>query len=124
MALTDTEIQTVKRLMGYGSMTALALPYIETATIFETVVQANLNAEGESYIRATILPNVAQLELDIFNARSRYQADELVGEVKLNKNEHERLLALREYQIDRLAETIRIPRAVKLGRSGGSMEVY
>lgn len=123
MALTDTQIQTVKNLMGYGNLTVLALPYIDVAVVFETVVQNNLDAYGENYLTATILPNVAQLDLDIMNARARYQADELVGEVKLNKNEHERLLTLREYWIDRLAETIRIPRAARVGTTSG-MEVY
>jgi hypothetical protein len=123
MALSNTEIQTVKNLMGYSNMTTLALPYIDVALVFETVVQNDLDAYGEGYIRATILPNLAQLDLDIMSARSRYKADELVGEIKLNKQEHERLLTLREYWLDRLAETIRIPRAGKVGRAS-QMDIY
>src|SRR6185503_3220957 len=124
MSLTAPEIQTVKNLMGYGNVTALALPYIDVALVFETVIQNDLDAYGEGYIRSTILPNVAQLDIDIFNARTRYQADELVGEVKLNKNEHDRLLTLREYWIDRLSDTIRVPRAPRTGNASGMMEVY
>lgn len=127
MALSDTEIQTVKNLMGYGNVTALALPYIDVALAFETVIQNDLDAYGEGYIRSTILPNVAQLDTDIQTARTRYGIKELVGDVVFDTDpsnrQHAQLLALREYWIDRLAETIRIPRAGKPGRAS-SMDVY
>lgn len=126
MALTDTEIQTVKNLLGYGSMTPLALPYLEYAPIFEQVVQQNLNAFGETYIRSTILPNVADLDVKLQNAAIRYGIKELVGDAVLDTSpsntQHAQLLRLRGYWLDRLSETVRIPRANK--PSSAVMEVY
>lgn len=127
MALTPTETQTVKNLMGYGNLTVLALPYVDVAVVFETVVQNNLDAYGEGYIRSTILPNVAQLDTDIMSVRNRYGIKELVGDVVFDTTpagrQHTQLLELREYWIDRLAQTIRIPRAAKISNSS-TVDVY
>lgn len=127
MALTPTETQTVKNLMGYGNLTVLALPYVDVAVVFETVVQNNLDAYGEGYIRTTILPNVAQLDTDIMSVRNRYGIKELVGDVVFDTTpsgrQHTQLIELREYWIDRLAQTIRIPRAAKINNSS-SVDVY
>lgn len=125
--LTATEIQTVKNLMGYGNVTALALPYIDVELVFETVIQNDLDAYGESYIRSTILPNIAQLDTDIYTARTRYGIKELVGDVVFDtapsNRQHSQLMELREYWINRLAETIRVPRARTVSNSS-SVDVY
>lgn len=118
--LTDDEIAEIKNRLGYGSITASALPWIETALAFEQVVQQNVNGWGANYIRETILPNLRQLDDDIFAARSRYKAARLEGEITLNPREHEMLVGQRGYWLDRLAETVRIPRATPPGGSGGA----
>lgn len=127
MALTPTETQTVKNWMGYGNLTVLALPYIDVAVVFETVVQNNLDAYGEGYIRSTILVNLAQLDVDIMNARKRFGIKELVGDVVFDTSTANRqlsqLMELREYWINRLAETIRIPRAKRIDNSS-SVDIY
>jgi hypothetical protein len=111
---TARETQAMKNRLGYGNVTVLALPYVDVALVFETVVQNNVDAYGESYVRDTILPNLTTLDGDIMAARKRYQADELVGEIKLNKDEHERLLVLREFWIGELESTIKVGRARKM----------
>ena len=127
MALTDSEIQEVKNRMGYGSMTSLALPYIDTALVFETVVQQNLNTYGESYIRVTVLPNLRQLDIDIFAARTRFGIKELVGDVVFDTETANRQLTqlgeLKQTWRKELAKTVRIPLADDPGQ-GRTAEVY
>jgi hypothetical protein len=128
--LTDEEIQKVKNYMGYGSMTALALPYLEWAPIFELVVQKNLNDFGITYIRSTILVNLAKIDTVLDPTGTTAQAfgiKELVGDVVFDTDPKGRALTqvqdLRDYWIERLSETVRIPRAVPLN-PGMTSEVY
>ena len=121
MALKPKELQQIKNVMGYGNITSLALPYIDVALVFETVIQNNVDAFGEDKIR-DLLPKIEQLEQDIFDARTKYVVSELVGEVKINDRHHQKLVELREWEIDRLAETVRVPRA-KMKAVGGTCEV-
>lgn len=122
MGLKPFELQQIRNWMGYGNITRLALPYIDTAPVFEVVVQNNLDEFGEKVIREKWIPQITQVETDIFEARRRYKVLEIPGDVKLNEKEHRRLLELRSWLIDRLAETIRVPRAKLKGSS--RMELY
>ena len=123
MALTTAEIQEIKYRMGYGAISVTASPYIDTAPAFETLIQQNVNAFGETEIRTVCLPRLRQLSTDIYNARNRLKAIELVGEVKLNTKEIEKLRDSEKIELDRLCSLTRIPLAPKPGRAGGGAAV-
>ncbi len=123
MSLRPTEIQAVRNYLGYSSITALALPYLDVALVFEQVVQNNLDSFGESMIRDRLLPQIRQVEDDIFAARTKYVASEVDGEVKIDPMMHSRYTRLREWLIDRLSETVQVPRARLRSRSSGC-DVY
>ncbi len=125
-ALTNAQIQEIKNRLGYGNLTALALPYIETALVFETVVQQNLDDFGSNYILTIILPALQAIDTQIAAEITRFQAQELVGEVILDApgrmREHLKLVEAQDFWIGRLSETVRVARAPK--RSSTSSEVY
>lgn len=123
MAFSTDELSQIKFHLGYGNLTILARPYFDIARVFEDVVQANMDSWGEGYVRTTILANLTQLDADIFSARTRYQASELIGEVRLNPREHEALLEQREYWLQRLEAAVKVPRA-KPASSNSDVEVY
>lgn len=121
---SDTEIQTIRNLLGYGNLTALALPYIERTMVFEQVVQNFTDDYGIDYVRTTILPNMAQIDVDIQSARSRYKVDK-AEDYTQDKNEHGRYLRLREYWISRLEDTLKVYRFKgDTSPGGGWMDVY
>lgn len=122
MSLTPTELAQLKNVLGYGNLTALALPYIDVSLMFETVIANNLDAEGESLIRG-YLTQVTQVELDVYNARAYYVASEIVGEVKINDKHHEKLVRLRMWLVTRCSETCKVPIARSQNR-GATSEVY
>ncbi len=123
MSFRPTEIQEIKNRLGYGNLTALALPYIDVALVFETVVQNNTDAFGEGYVRDQLLPQIRQVETDIFAARTKYVATEIDGEVKVDPQMHQKYVRLREWLLDRLAETLKVPRA-RMRSLSSSVEVY
>lgn len=124
MALAQAEIMQCKHYLGYTAVTALARPYLDIAMIFEDVIQKYMDPSwGEGYLRGTILVNLLQLDTDIMNCRTRFQATELVGDVKLNPKELERLQDLRCFWIDELSRITGVPQARASG-SMGDMEVW
>lgn len=117
--LTDAEIQEIKQRLGYGSMTVGAFPYIATAPVFETVIKQNVNDYGIGYVRGTVLPNLRQIDTDIQDARARYKASRLEGEVTLNPREHADLVGLRRFWVQELSSTVRVP-VYEAAAAGGS----
>lgn len=115
--LTATEIEQCKGWLGYPQVTIQANPIIGTSRVFEDVLQLYAGDQLIGWIRSYFIVNMNQLDLDLFNARARYQADELVGEGKLNKQEHARLLALRDWLVSQFEEKTGIQR-YKGGRGG------
>lgn len=116
MSLRPIEIQEIKNKLGYSNLTTSALPYVDVLLALEQFVQNNLDAYGETYIRETLLPNIRQLETDIFNVRTKVVASEVDGEVKIDPRVIDKLQGLRSWWIDRLSETVRCPRAEQLAR--------
>lgn len=114
-SLTDAEIQEIKYHLGYGALGIGSLPYIQGTLIFEQVVQQNLNDFGVNRIRNTVLPNIRQLETDLYEGRDRYGVKELVGDLvfdtEAGRTAYDRLLAQKEYWIDDLEKLTRVPRA-------------
>lgn len=124
MALTTAEIQECKFRLGYGNLTFLARPYFDIALVFEDVVQQNVDTTfGEPYLRSTIFPNLQQLDIDIMNCRTRFQASALVGEVILNPKELDRLLDLRYFWTDQLSNLIKVPIAEPINRAHAAIEL-
>ena len=123
MALSQAEIFQMKHYLGYTAVTALARPYFDIALVFEDVIQRYMDpAWGEGYLRNTILANLLQLDTDIMNCRTRFQANELVGDVKLNPKELERLQDLRCFWIEELSRITGVPQVRTSG--SGDMEVW
>ena len=113
MALSQAELEQCKNYLGYGSLTALARPYFDIAVVFEDVVQKTLDLTwAEGYVRNTVLFNLATVEVNIQSQVILLaQATELVGEVKIDAEKSFRSLTkLREFWIDRLSETLKVPR--------------
>lgn len=124
MALSDTELEKVKYYLGYTNLTTIALAYFDIPAIFETVVRTDLSPWAEGQIRNVILPNLDQIDDDIFGARSRYKAKQ-AGEITLNPEEHSRLLDLRDFWIGRLESLTAIKRNNGPGGSSNVVtEVY
>jgi hypothetical protein len=109
-ALTTAEIEQCKGWLGYPQVTIAANPIIGTSRIFEDVLQQYAGDQLIGWIRNYFIVNMTQLDTDIFSARTRYQADELVGEVKLNKQEHGRLVNLRDWMVGQFEEKTGIKR--------------
>lgn len=125
MALSTPELQQCKYYLGYGNLLASARPYFDIALVFEDVVQANLDSSwAEGYIRNTILPNLAAIDVQLqTQVTLQAQARELVGEVKLEARYAMRALQdLEDMWKDKLSMVLKIPRA---DRPGGApiMEV-
>lgn len=117
--LSTSEIQQCKHWLGYGNLTAASIPYFDIALVFEVIVANNVDLTwAEPYLRATILPNLLQLDVDIMTCRSRFVATELVGDVKLNFHELDRLLDLQMYWIRQLSSTLKIEVAGGPGSPG------
>jgi len=113
MALTQAELEQCKFYLGYGNLTALARPYFDVAVVFEDVVQKTLDITwAEGYVRNTILVNLAALDVQLQQQITlQAQATELVGDVKIDAmNAFRSLTTLRDYWIDRLAGTLKVPR--------------
>lgn len=138
MAFSDSDIQEIKNRLGYGNLTELALPYIDVALVFETVVQNNTDAFGMARVSTVILPQLRALDGgstdatggQIAASRKRYGVKELVGDVVFDtggagggRTQLDSLLAEKEYWISELEATVRIPRARKL-TSGSSVDIY
>jgi hypothetical protein len=138
MAFSDPEIQEIKNRLGYGNLTELALPYVDVALVFETVVQNNTDAYGEARVRTVILPNLRTLDGGstdatggiIAKARTRYGIKELVGDVVFDtggasggETQFDGILREKEYWISELESTVKVPRARKL-TNGQGCEVY
>lgn len=125
MALDDDDLEKVKYFLGYTNLTTVALGYADIPAIFETVIRGDLSSWGETQITTVILPNLVQLDTDIFGARSRYKVTEIVGDIKLNPDEHKKLLEQREYWICQLEHATGLRRNTALAIGGGSgTEVY
>lgn len=113
MALSQSELEQIKFFLGYGNLTARAIPYFDVAIVFEDVVQKNLDITwAESYVRNTILVNLAAIDVQLqTQVTLQAQATELVGEVKIDAmNAFRSLNQLREYWIDQLSATVMVPR--------------
>lgn len=121
MALSTSEMQQVRRALGYGNLLASARPYFDIQLIFEDVVQQNLDpAWGEGYIRATILPEILNIEQQIIDSRTRAMATELVGDLKMDAEKEFWVLQNHlEYWKDALSDMLRIPRADRPGKGAG-----
>jgi hypothetical protein len=123
VALTDAEIQEIKNYLGYSSLTVLARPYFDIAAVFESVVQQNVNDWGVTYIRNTVLPNIRTAETKLAPSTLTDDMQIIqVDEVKFSENTLRNYTAAREWWIDRLAETIKVPR-VKMRKQSASIEV-
>jgi hypothetical protein len=122
---TDAQTQEIKQRMGYGSLTQLAQPYLDTALVFEEVVQANTNDYGIMYVTTTVLPNLQALDTTMAPSSgitTRMQANSVGGgasQVTINRSELGELLRLREFWLNELASTIRIARAPVPSYGGG-----
>ena len=123
MAFTDAEIAEIKRYLGYGNMTVGALPYFDVTAVFETVVASYTSDDGITYVRSTVLVNLRACDAALAPSQltGRMKAVK-VGPIELNVNELEKLAALRSWWIDRLSETLRIPRVDVPGK-GACVEV-
>ena len=123
MALTDPDVQAIKHWLGYGDLSILARPYFDIAQVFEVVIQENVNAFGEDYLHNTLLPRIKQVDTDIFTCRARFKLD-TVEDLKFRDNEYSKLISLKEYLINELSKTLRVPRAQPAGDIGSNIEVY
>lgn len=121
MALSTSEMQQVRRAMGYGNLLASARPYFDIQLIFEDVVQQNLDpAWAEGYVRSVILPEILSIEQQIIESRTRAKATELVGELKIDAEKEFWVLQNHlEYWKDTLSDMLRIPRADRPGKDAG-----
>ena len=120
MALSQSELQQCRFWLGYTNLLASARPYLDIATVFEDVVQSNLDpAWGEGYVRNTILPNLTATETALqTQVLLQAQAVELVGDVKLDVALAQRTLQNQiEYWKDQLSATLGVPRADRKGSS-------
>jgi hypothetical protein len=126
MALSDSDLEKIKYFLGYTNLTTVAQAYADIPAIFETVIRGGLSSWAETQVTGTILPNLVQLDVDIYGARSRYKVTEIVGEAKLDPNEHQRLLGLRDYWITQLEHVTGMRRntALAIGGACGGTEVY
>lgn len=130
MALSQAEIMQCKHFLGYTAVTALARPYFDISLVFEDVLQKYMDPSwGEGYLRGTILVNILQLDTDIMNCRTRMQAVDLTGDVKLFNSTEKRtaeldaLRDLRQYWVEELSRITGVPQ-VKTSGSMGGMEVW
>lgn len=119
MALTTDELSQIKYHLGYGNLTVLARPYFDIARVFEDIVQNNVDAWGETYIRSTILPNLLTLEGETFSSRTNREVIK-VDEVEFNPKASDELLSTREFWLSRLSVLTQVPRAVR--SSGATVE--
>ncbi len=121
MALSPSEMQQIRRALGYGNLLASARPYFDIELVFEDVVQQNLDtAWAEGYIRSTILPEILGIEAQIAESRCRLRATEVVNEVRWDaEKEFRGLMNLNEYWRNELSLILRIPRADRPGRGAG-----
>jgi hypothetical protein len=130
MALSPEEVLLCKNYLGYSNMTALANPYMDTAVMFEQIVQMYTDKVGEDIVSSQLLPQITQVRKDIFAARSRYKVGEVPGDYKQNPMEHRKLLELLEWLLNELSKTLGVPRAKRrdgsfTGSTGSSSsEVY
>jgi hypothetical protein len=122
MSLSPSELMQLKNVLGYGNLTALALPYVDVALMFETVIEGNLDLEGESLIRQ-YLGEITQVESDIFTTR-QYFGVKKVDEIELDPSQQaQQLRELRSWLVQRCSETCKVPIARKQNR-GSCVEVY
>lgn len=124
MALSQSELEKCKFILGYGNLTALARPYFDVAIVFEDVVQKTLDITfAEGYVRSTIIVNYFALDAQIQSSATRLQATELVGDLKIDaRNELRGLIDLKDYWANELSKTLKIPRVPRPG-SASSIEV-
>jgi hypothetical protein len=111
--LSQAELEQCKFYLGYGNLTARAIPFFDIAVTFEDVVQKNLDITwAEGYVRGTILVNLSALDAQLqAQIVLQAQATELVGDVKIDAmNAFRSLTTLREFWIDRLSDTVMVPR--------------
>ena len=119
MSLSTAEMQQVRRALGYGNLLASARPYFDIQLIFEDVVQQNLDTTwAEGYIRATILPEILNIEQQMITSRQKLGVLELTGDAKIDgEQEFRGLYNLMNYWKNQLSDILRIPRADLPGRS-------
>jgi len=113
VALSQAELEQCKFYLGYGNLTARAIPFFDVAIVFEDVVQKNLDLTwAEGYVRNTILTNLAAIDVQLqTQVLLQAQATEVIGEVKIDAlNAFRSLNRLREYWIDQLSATVMVPR--------------
>ena len=123
--ITDAEIQEIKLRMQYGGMTALAFPYLETALLFEDVIQNNLNDYTIGWIRNTALPALRAAEAKLSGDTtpgllSRTKFLRIDGEITYDTREQKRLIANYRYWLRQLAFAIRTAIAGEPGGGGGT----
>jgi hypothetical protein len=121
MALSPSEMQQVRRALGYGNLLASARPYFDIQLIFEDVVQQNLDpAWGEGYIRTTILPEILNIELQVISSRQKLGVLELTGDAVIDGEQEFRGLSnLLEFWKNELSLILRIPRADRPSKGAG-----
>ena len=119
MALTDTEIEMCRHYLGYNNLTSAANPWVDTVLVFEDVVQQNVRPWTEEQVRSVVLPNLQVLDQEIMDARANFAATELVGEVKLNDKQMDKLLDLRDFWIDELSKMLGVSVRYPQGGSNG-----
>lgn len=120
MALSQAEMQQCRFWLGYTNLLASARPYFDIALVFDDVVQSNLDpAWGEGYLRGTVLPNLIATESALQSqVLLQVQATELVGDVKLDSANAQRVLQNQiDYWKDQLSATLGVPRADRDSKS-------
>lgn len=122
MAFTTDELEEMKYHLGYTNLTAVAYPWFEIANIFVDIVKNQTTSWGETQVRGTILPNLRAIEAGTMDQLDRRQADELIGELKLNKNELSDILDARDFWLSALERVIGVKRVRHTEAS--SIEVY
>lgn len=109
-ALTDAELQEIKQRLGYPSMLRTALPYMQTALVFEDVVKNNVDDYGIGWIRNTILPQLRLIDVALGGDDLAFdKVVEVVGEVKLDMEQKLQLTkARRSYWLRELSTTVNV----------------
>lgn len=122
MAFSETELSQMKYFLGYSNMTYVANPWIDIAMFWENLIKNNVDADGEQRIRSKILPALEDLEMRPLAQLDRRQADELIDELKLNKNELNDILTVREFYLCAIERVIGFKRR-SYYEGGGSNEM-
>lgn len=119
--LTLSEVLQCKNLLGYPNQLIQANPIIGTSRVFEDILLNYSDDYGIGYIR-TVLANVAQLESDMQDARTRFKIDK-AEDFTQNPDEFRKYVQARDWWIGRLEQTTGIKR-YRAGNDQRRSEVY